>query len=125
MVYTHNTKEDSFEIEAFSISLNVKDIAASKAFYEKLGFSQIPGQGAIEQRWMLMENGKARIGLFQGFFPQNTITMNPGDARSIFKTATDKGLKATFSSGMDKNEGPASFALIDPDGNPILIDQHK
>lgn len=116
------TNEDN--VQSFSISLNVKDISASKAFYEKLGFQQLPGQGGIDQKWLIMKNGTAKIGLFQGMFPQNTITMNPKDARSIYKNATAKGLKSTFSTGMDKSEGPASFALVDPDGNPILIDQH-
>lgn len=117
--------ETSAEVEAFSISLNVKDIATSKTFYEKLGFTAIQGQGGIEQRWMIMQNGKAKIGLFQGFFPQNTITINPNDARDMYMIANSKGLKATFSSGMDKDSGPASFALLDPDGNSILIDQHR
>ncbi len=125
LVYTNNAKKTESEIEAFSISLNVKDIAASKAFYEKLGFSTLEGQGGLEQKWLIMQNGKAKVGLFQGFFPQNTITINPKDARVMFKDASDSGLKATFSTGMDKSEGPASFALLDPDGNAILIDQHK
>lgn len=111
-------------VETFSISLNVKDIAESKAFYEKLGFSQVAGAGSVAQKWMLMENGAAKVGLFQGMFPQNTITLNPSDARSIYKKATENGLKTTYSTGLDKPEGPASFALMDPDGNPILVDQH-
>ncbi len=115
-------KQDN--VQEFSISLSVKDIAASKAFYEKLGFRQLEGQGGVDQKWLIMKNGAAKIGLFQGMFPQNTITMNPGDARSIYKLAIKNGLKATFSNGMDKAEGPASFALVDPDGNPILVDQH-
>ncbi|WP_255399363.1 VOC family protein [Roseivirga sp. 4D4] len=125
LIFANNSKESTSEIEAFSISLNVKDVAASKAFYEKLGFSALDGQGGVEQKWLIMQNGKAKVGLFQGFFPQNTITINPKDARSMFKGATDSGLKATFSTGMDKSEGPASFTLLDPDGNSILIDQHK
>lgn len=125
LMFTNTKHEIPSEVEAFSISLNVKDIAASKAFYEKLGFSALEGQGGIEQKWMIMQNGKAKIGLFQGFFPQNTITINPKDARSMFKKATDSGLAAAFSSGMDKDAGPASFALLDPDGNSILIDQHR
>lgn len=112
------------KIETFSISLNVKDIAESKAFYEKLGFTQITGAGSVAQKWMLMENGVAKVGLFQGMFPKNTITLNPSDARSIYKKVTDKGLKATYTMGLDKPDGPASFALTDPDGNPVLVDQH-
>lgn len=111
-------------IETFSISLSVKDIAESKAFYEKLGFTQVTGAGSIAQKWMLMENGAAKVGLFQGMFPQNTITLNPSDARSIYKQITKEGLKATYAVGLDKSEGPASFALTDPDGNPVLVDQH-
>ncbi len=111
-------------IETFSISLSVKDIAESKAFYEKLGFTQVAGAGSIAQKWMLMENGAAKVGLFQGMFPQNTITLNPSDARSIYREVIAKGLKTTYATGLDKAEGPASFALIDPDGNPVLVDQH-
>ena len=113
------------EIASFSISLNVKDIASSKQFYEKLGFEQIPGAGGVDQKWMVMKNGAAKVGLFQGMFPQNTITINPTDARSIYKTLTETGIDITFTNGMDKEKGPASFALVDPDGNPILFDQHQ
>lgn len=118
-------KEESQEIVSFSISLNVKDIVASKAFYEKLGFEAVPVAGAVAQKWMVMQNGKARIGLFQDFIPSNMITINPTDARSLFNDISEKGLKTVFTDGMDKNEGPASFALADPDGNSILIDQLK
>jgi catechol 2,3-dioxygenase-like lactoylglutathione lyase family enzyme len=111
-------------VETFSISLNVKDIAASKTFYEKLGFTPVANAGGLAQKWMLMENGAAKIGLFQGFFPENTITLNPDDARSIYKKITRKGIETTYSAGIDKEEGPASFALTDPDGNSILVDQH-
>lgn len=120
-----DVKEASKDIESFSISLNVKDIKASKAFYEKLGFEAVPDAGAVAQKWIIMQNGKARIGLFQGFFPSNTITINPTDARSIYNHAKKEGLQTVYAAGMDKEEGPASFALVDPDGNSILIDQHK
>ena len=113
------------DIQSFSISLSVKDIAASKDFYEKLGFKPIEGAGSIAQKWMVLQNGKAKIGLFQGMFPKNTITINPKDARSIYKEVNQKGLKPVYTTGLDKAEGPASFALVDPDGNPVLIDQHK
>jgi len=107
----------------FSISLAVADIQASVDFYEKLGFKHVKGVGTIEDKWMLMENGKARIGLFQGFFPKNTITMNPKDARTLYTSATEAGLKIVYKVGMNKTEGPASFSVVDPDGNPVLIDQ--
>lgn len=112
-------------IEHFSISLSVKDIEASYAFYQKLGFTQVKDAGGIEQKWMVLENGAARIGLFHGMFPKNTITLNPSDARSIHKSVTAQGMETMIVSGMDKTEGPASFAMIDPDGNPVLFDQHQ
>ena len=117
------TQDDN--VQAFSVSLAVSDIQASKDFYEKLGFKQVPGAGSVESKWMVLQNGAAKIGLFHGFFPKNTITMNPKDARSIYKKATEEGLVAVFKSGMDKSEGPASFSLLDPDGNPVLVDQHQ
>jgi len=113
------------EIQAFSISLSVKDIAASKAFYEKLGFTPLEGAGGVDQKWMIMTQGKARIGLFQGMFPQNTITLNPDDARAMFKDAKAAEMPVVYQTGMDKASGPASFMINDPDGNPILIDQHE
>lgn len=119
-----NKPQPVSSVDAFSISLNVKDIVASKAFYEKLGFTQVEGSGSITQKWMLMENGAAKVGLFQGMFPQNVITLNPSDARNIHKKIMTHGLKTTYSSGLDKTEGPASFTLSDPDGNTILVDQH-
>ena len=86
-------QEGSQEIESFSISLNVKDVVVSKTFYEKLGFKPVPNAGSVTQKWVIMQNGKAKIGLFQGLFPQNTITINPSDARSIYNHATKKGLE--------------------------------
>lgn len=122
-VYWRSTKPAN--IETFSISLSVKDIAASKAFYEKLGFEQLKGAGSLEQKWMVMTNGAGRIGLFQGMFPKNTITFNPDDARSIYKIVKENDIPVTYSAGMDVSEGPASFSITDPDGNPILFDQHQ
>jgi len=122
------------ELGAFSISLTVKDIHASKAFYEKLGFTTLGG--VIEQKWIILKNGPHVIGLFEGMFPKNMLTFNPGwnqDAKNI-EPFTDvrelqKHLKAqgvTFVSEADENtSGPASFVLTDPDGNPILVDQHR
>lgn len=121
------------QLGAFSVSLAVKDIAVSKAFYETLGFSEFGGD--IEQNWLIMKNGDCVIGLFQGMFEQNILTFNPGwnsDAQAI-DAFTDvrelqKQLKAAgvaFASEADESTtGPASFVIVDPDGNPILVDQH-
>lgn len=118
---------------AFSVSLAVKDIAASKAFYEKLGFSQIGGD--IEQGWLILKNSSCVIGLFQGMFDRNIMTFNPGwdgsgkpvdnftDIRDIQKTLKQAGV--SLSTEADEiNTGPASFMITDPDGNTILVDQH-
>lgn len=120
-----NKKTMKPEIKAFSISLSVKDIAASKAFYEKLGFTPLEGAGGVEEKWMIMVQGKAKVGLFQGMFPQNTITLNPDDARSMFNAAEKAELDIVYQNGMDQASGPASFMVTDPDGNPVLIDQHQ
>lgn len=121
------------KLGAFSISLNVKDIKASKLFYEKLGFTEFGGD--IQQNWLIMKNDNSIIGLFQGMFDKNILTFNPGwdenanmlnsfiDVRDIQRTFKEKGIK--FESEADLNtSGPASFILVDPDGNPILVDQH-
>jgi catechol 2,3-dioxygenase-like lactoylglutathione lyase family enzyme len=118
----------------FSVSLTVKDIAVSKAFYEKLGFEVMHGEQA--QGWLILKNEDTRIGLFQGMFEKNILTFNPGwdkDANNLeeFTDVRDlqKQLKATgiaFSQEADETtEGPASFVIEDPDGNPILVDQHR
>lgn len=117
----------------FSVSLAVKDLAASRAFYESLGFRAIGGDAA--QNWLIMQNSTSTIGLFQGMFDRNILTFNPGwdrsakplntfqDVRDIQRTLKDRGI--TLTSQADENTtGPASLMLIDPDGNPILIDQH-
>lgn len=121
------------ELGAFSVSLTVKDLAASKAFYQKLGFSVFAGEES--QNWLIMKNGAHAIGLFQGMFERNTLTFNPGwtgDAQPL-DTFTDvrelqRRLKAAgvaFVTEADESTtGPASFVVTDPDGNPILIDQH-
>lgn len=121
------------KLGAFSISLAVKDIAASKAFYEKLGFEEVAGDQT--QNWLIMRNGETTIGLFQGMFDRNMLTFNPGwtsqaetlsdftDVREIQRNLKDKGL--TLDSEAAESEiGPANLMLTDPDGNPILIDQH-
>lgn len=106
------------------LSLSVQDIAASYAFYQKLGFEQLPGGGGVEQKWMVLKNGDHKIGLFQGMFPKNTMTYNPTDARAIHKQLLAEEVKIDMSSGMDKADGPCNFMVTDPDGNPILFDQH-
>ena len=118
---------------AFSISLAVKDIEVSRAFYEKLGFSIFGGDAS--QHWLIMKNGDHAIGLFQGMFEKNTLTINPGwdrNARKIesFTDVRDlqRHLKAQggelVMEADESTTGPASFVVLDPDGNPILVDQH-
>jgi predicted lactoylglutathione lyase len=121
------------KLGAFSVSLSVKDLGASKAFYEKLGFSDFGGDAA--QNWLIMKNGDHIIGLFQGMFENNILTFNPGwdqDANKLeaFTDVRDlqRELKAqgvSFQAEADEStNGPASFMIVDPDGNVILFDQH-
>ena len=121
-------------IGAFSVSLSVKDIAASKEFYEKLGFAATGGD--ITQNWLIMQNNDCTIGLFQGMFPKNTLTFNPGwndkaeevnpfkDVRVLQEELREKGIEVIETADL-KTTGPAHIFLEDPDGNPILIDQHR
>lgn len=121
------------ELGAFSVSLTVKDLEASKSFYEKLGFQVFAGDAA--QNWLIMKNGDHVIGLFQGMFEKNILTFNPGwdqncnrlksftDVRDLQREFKAQGLKIE-SEADESTTGPASFTVIDPDGNPILIDQH-
>lgn len=123
------------ELGAFSISLTVADLAASKAFYEKLGFTETGGD--IDQGWLIMVNAPAVIGLFHGMFDKNILTFNPGlvlgdeqpdtftDVREIQAALEAAGLELNEKVDPDNAEGPAHITLIDPDGNPILIDQHR
>ena len=121
------------QLGAFSISLAVKDIQASKAFYEKLGFTQFHGE--ITQNWLIMKNGEHVIGLFQGMFEGNILTFNPGwdqdaqaldefdDVREIQRHLKSQGVP--LANEADENgSGPANFMVRDPDGNTILFDQH-
>jgi catechol 2,3-dioxygenase-like lactoylglutathione lyase family enzyme len=122
------------ELGAFSVSLSVKDLAASKDFYEALGFEQIGG--AADDNWLILKNGNNVIGLFQGMFEQNVLTFNPGwdqqgnetdtfmDVREIQKALKSHGVSLA-SEADETTQGPASLMVIDPDGNPILIDQHR
>lgn len=117
----------------FSVSLTVKDIAASRAFYEKLGFRVILGDQA--KNWLILQNETATIGLFQGILEKNTLTFNPGwdrsaktlpdydDVRDIQRQLKRRGLTPVTAAD-ESTTGPASLVLLDPDGNPILLDQH-
>jgi catechol 2,3-dioxygenase-like lactoylglutathione lyase family enzyme len=121
------------ELGAFSISLAVKDIKASRQFYENLGFTVFGGD--ISQNWLILKNGNHVIGLFQGMFEKNTLTFNPGwdqnankldtftDIRALQRHLKEQGVE--LASQVDEGtKGPASFVVVDPDGNPILVDQH-
>lgn len=122
------------QLGAFSISLSVKDIHASKAFYETLGFTTLGGN--IAQNWLILKNGQTVIGLFQGMFPNNLLTFNPGwdqnaanmesfdDIRQIQQHLKSNGI-ALVSEADESTTGPASFMVTDPDGNTILFDQHR
>ncbi|MGG1686686.1 VOC family protein [Pseudalkalibacillus sp. NRS-1564] len=119
---------------AFSVSLSVKDIQASKHFYEKLGFQSFGGD--ISQNWLIMKNDSTVIGLFQGMFDKNILTFNPGwdenaenlevftDIRTLQKQLKENGVNI-LSEADESSEGPTSFTIEDPDGNPILVDQHR
>ncbi len=126
-------KDDSMQLGNFSVSLTVKDIKVSKAFYEKLGFKQVAGQ--LEQNWVVLMNGTTKIGLFQGMFEKNSLTFNPGwdherktpkdfqDVRELQRILKERGIQLQTEAD-ESTDGPASFSLLDPDGNPILVDQH-
>lgn len=121
------------ELGAFSISLAVQDIEASKAFYAKLGFEEFGGDAA--QGWLILKNGDHTIGLFQGMFEKNILTFNPGwdqdgqkldsftDVRELQRQLKAQGVELTNEAD-ESSTGPASFVAVDPDGNPVLIDQH-
>lgn len=121
---SNNQEKNHLSIGSYSLSLNVQDISKSKDFYNKLGFSPVQGMGSVEQKWIILSNGETKIGLFQGMFPSNTITFNPDDGRGICKRLKEEGIQPVFETNMDKSEGPCTFSIVDPDGNPILIDQH-
>lgn len=108
------------DLGKFSVSLAVKDLATSRAFYEKLGFRQIDGNE--EQNWLILRSGDVVIGLFQGLFEKNLLTFNPDDVRSIQKTLEANGVELIEKAQGD--EGPAHITMVDPDDNPILFDQH-
>lgn len=126
-------EENIMELGAVSVSLAVKDIEASREFYEKLGFEIFHGNAS--ENWLIMKNGDSVIGLFQGMFENNILTFNPGwdseahelasftDVREIQRQLKAKGIEL-ISEADESTTGPASFTAVDPDGNPILVDQH-
>ena len=121
------------QLGTFSISLAVKDLDASKAFYEKLGFTVFGGDAS--QNWLILKNGEHTIGLFQGMFEKNTLTFNPGwdsnageldaftDVRDLQRQLKAAGVQL-IAEADETTTGPASFVAVDPDGNTILVDQH-
>lgn len=121
------------ELGAFSVSLTVKDLAASRAFYEKLGFTTMGGDQS--QGWLILKSGTTVIGLFQGMFDKNILTFNPGwdqaaqalpsfsDVREIQRSLDSQGVELTVRADPDST-GPAHIVLSDPDGNVIMFDQH-
>jgi hypothetical protein len=127
------TESPPMELGNFSVNLAVKDIHASLAFYEKLGFTPVGGD--IRQRWIVLKNGNARIGLFQGMFDKNILTFNPGwtpdkavlkdfqDVRDLQRALKARGLVPAPAAD-EATDGPAHFMLTDPDGNTLLVDQH-
>ncbi len=130
----NNMKDNDMKLGAFSVSLNVKDLEVSKQFYENLGFRVFGG--SMEHNYLIMKNGNALIGIFQGMFEGNILTFNPGwdenaqnvesfmDVRDIQKNLKQNGVE--LATEADENtSGPASITLTDPDGNIILIDQHR
>lgn len=122
------------DLGAFSVSLSVSDIKASRHFYEKLGFEAVGGN--VDDNWLILRNGDHVIGLFQGMFDKNMLTFNPGwnqksretetftDVREIQRRLKEQGIEL-YSEADETSKGPASITLFDPDGNPILIDQHR
>ena len=125
--------QPGMDLGVFSVSLNVKDLQALRKFYEQLGFKAFGGQAS--QRRLIMKNGDHIIGLFQGAFEKNILTFNPGwdsnaqklasftDVRELQRRLKAQGVKMETEAD-EKTTGPASFIVVDPDGNPILIDQH-
>ena len=127
------TEESAMQLGNFSVSLAVNDIAVSRTFYEKLGFSIVGGNE--EQNWLIMKNGETKIGLFQGTFKKNVLTFNPGwdseanplaeftDVRILQGELKSRGV-TLLSEADQATTGPAHFILEDPDGNQIMVDQH-
>jgi len=133
-IHTNKEKTNHMKLGAFSVSLSVKDLQISKAFYESLGFTHFAGDPA--SNYLIMKNEHALVGLFQGMFQGNILTFNPGwdenaanieqfdDVRAIQQELKNKGIKLDNEVD-EKTSGPAGFMVTDPDGNVILIDQHR
>ena len=129
---TEPERPQAMQLGAFSISLAVKDLAASRTFYEKLGFEPVGGDG---QNWQILRQGTTTLGLFQGMFEKNCLTFNPGwnaqaealdsfqDVRDIQAALLERGVELAERADAS-GTGPAHITMVDPDGNPILIDQH-
>ncbi len=127
------THPSAMNLGNFSVSLTVKDLAASRTFYQALGFEVVGGDAA--QRWLILQNGGTTIGLFQGMFERNMLTFNPGwdaacnklpeftDVRELQRRLRKLGIEPTTAAD-ESTTGPGSFMVVDPDGNPILVDQH-
>ncbi len=127
-------QEKGMELGTFSVSLAVKDLQASRAFYEKLGFQAFHGEAS--QNWLILKNGDHVIGLFQGMFDKNMLTFNPGwdssarpvdpftDVRELQRRLREQGVPL-LTQADESTTGPASFMVVDPDGNAILVDQHR
>src|SRR5690606_25237900 len=108
------------DLGMFSVSLAVQDLQASRAFYEKLGFKKLDGD---EQSWLILENGGAKIGLFQGMFDKNILTFNTSNVREIQQQLKAQGM-SLIEQADESSDGPAQITLVHPDGNPILFDQY-
>jgi lactoylglutathione lyase len=133
VIYRGSSGGGRMKLGAFSVSLAVKDLQASRTFYEKFGFTTMGGDAA--QGWLILKNGDHVIGLFQGMFEKNILTFNPGwdgnantlpsftDIRELQRQLKARGMQFVQEAG-ETTEGPASFIVADPDGNPILVDQH-
>ena len=133
MKNSSDSGKQDIQLGAFSVSLAVRDLEVSKAFYEKLGFSAFAGDAS--QNWLILKNGPHVIGLFQGMFDKNTLTFNPGwdqdampqdsytDVRELQRRLKAEGIEL-LTEADESTTGPAHFVVIDPDGNPILVDQH-
>lgn len=121
------------QLGAFSLSLTVRDLAASRAFYERLGFATLGGEPA--ENWIILKNGECVIGLFEGMFERNMLTFNPGwdqsaqpvgafeDVRELQRELREQGVEFVETAD-ESTTGPAYFVINDPDGNPVLVDQH-
>ena len=130
---SRTVNDKKLELGAFSVSLAVKDLAASRAFYEKLGFALVGG--VQEQNWLILRNGTTTIGLFQGILEANVLTFNPGwsadaqplaaftDVRELQRRVEAAGLEPEVRAD-ESSDGPAHFVLVDPDGNRVFVDQH-